>query len=416
MRRTLTLLLLITLCGVLRAQETEVSTPHIRTVRLIANNDYTLPAVIRQASDEVVEVSFDHLSHDYHRFRYRVTHCNADGTPSDLATTDYLDGFDDNPIEEHAVSINTTLPYTHYRFLIPNEQVRLRLSGNYRLTIYDEDDEATAFTTYIKVLEPQVAVTARVSSDTDIDRNRNHQQVSLDIRHPNYPIRHPESELNVQVYQNGRTDNAVTQLKPTHIGNNLLRYEHIPALIFPAGNEYRRFESVSTRRLTRGVAQIQLLDPYYHITLRTDQPRTLNYTYDQDQDGRFLIRSVDAEAQGDTEADYLFTHFTLSCDAPLTEGELHLQGDFTHGFTAENRLTYNAQTHAYECVMLLKQGAYNYQYLCVMPAAQSHPAGSTLPIEGNFFETENQYLILVYHRPFGERYDRLIGMQQVSFP
>ncbi|MDR0893804.1 MAG: DUF5103 domain-containing protein [Prevotellaceae bacterium] len=408
MRRTIALALLTTaLCGMLRAQDTELFTPHIRTVRLLVNNDYTLPAAIRLASNEVVEVSFDHLSHEYHRFHYRLTHCHADGTPSDLSPTEYMDGFDDHPIEEYAVSVNTTLPYTHYRLQIPNEQMRLRLSGNYRLTVYDEDDnDNPAFTTYIRVVEPQVTIAAQVSSDTDIDRNRSHQQVSFTINHPAYPIRHPESELYVQVYQNNRTDNKVTQLKPTYIGNNRLSYEHIPALIFDAGNEYRRFETVSLRHPTRGVEKIQYIQPYYHATLRTDLPRTQNYSYDQDRNGRYLIRSVEAEENSDTEADYLLTHFTLLCDPPLAQGELHLQGNFTDGFTDENRLTYNNQTHAYEGTLLLKQGAYNYQYLST--------TGGTLPIEGNFFETENEYLILVYHRTFGERYDRLIGMQRVT--
>jgi hypothetical protein len=418
----------IALCGTLRAQQTTLLSPYVRTVRLIANNDYTQPAIVRQATEEVVELSFDHLSHAYHRLRYRIAHCNVDGTLSDLATSDFLDGFEDNPIEEYTPSVNTTLPYTHYRLQIPNEQLRLRLSGNYRLTVYDEDAaDEPLFLTYFRVLEQQVSVAAQVSSDTDIDRNRSHQQVSFTIGHPNYLIRHPESELRVLVYQNRRTDNVVTELKPTYIGNNQLRYEHIPALIFPAGNEYRRFETVSLRHLSRGVEQMQYIEPYYHATLRTDLPRTQNYIYDQDQDGRFLIRAVDAVESSDTEADYLLTHFTLRLPAPLAVGAVHLQGDFTHGFTDENRLSYDAQKDLYECTLLLKQGAYNYQYLLVVPeqsavgstspVAGSTPplAGNTLPVEGNFFQTENEYLILVYHRPFGERYDRLIGMQRLLF-
>ena len=384
-------------CGGLHAQRTEVYTPHIRTVQVIANNDYMAPAVIRLGEDESVEISFDHLTHDYHRFQYILTHCNADWTPSDLSETEYLDGFNDNPIEDYDISVNTTLPYTHYR-----------------LTVYDdaESKDKPAFSTCFRVLEKEVNVSAQVSSDTEIDRNKTHQQVNFSIQHKGYPIRNPQNEVKVHVLQDNRTDNWVTNLKPSYVGPDQLRYEHNRALIFPAGNEYRRFEMVSTRYASQGVESIRYHAPYYHVTLRPAEPRILNYSYDQDQNGRFVIR-YDEAVDNNTEADYFFVHFSLLWENPLIEGDFYLQGAFTYDdFNEENRLKYNPETHAYEGSKLLKQGAYNYQYLYVAPGSTS---GSTAQAEGNYYETENEYLILVYHRAFGERYDRLIGMQQVSY-
>ena len=254
-------------------------------------------------------------------------------------------------------------------------------------------------------------VSAQVSSDTEIDRNKTHQQVSFSIQYKGYPIRNPQNEVKVHVLQDNRTDNWVTNLHPSYIGPDQLRYEHNRALIFPAGNEYRRFEMVSTRYASQGVESIRYHAPYYHVTLRPDEPRLLNYSYDQDQNGRFVIR-YDEAVDNTTEADYFFVHFSLLWENPLTEGNFYLQGAFTYdNFNEESRLKYNAEAHAYECTQLLKQGAYNYQYLYVAPGTT---VGSTAQAEGNFYETENEYLILVYHRPFGERYDRLIGMQQVK--
>ena len=415
MKKALPLFLIcILICCGAHAQRTEVYNPHIHTVQVIANNDYMAPAVIRLGEGETVEISFDHLTHDYHRYQYVLTHCNADWTPSDLSETEYLDGFNDNPIEDHDISVNTTLPYTHYRLTLPNDQVRPKLSGNYRLLVYDdaEGKNKHAFSTCFRILEKEVNISAQVSSDTEIDRNKTHQQVSFSIQHKGYPIRNPQNEIRVHVLQDNRTDNEVTNLQPSYVGPDQLRYEHNRALIFPAGNEYRRFEMVSTRYASQGVESIRYHAPYYHVTLQPDQPRLLNYSYDQDQNGRFVIR-YDEAVDNNTEADYLFVHFSLLWENPLTEGKFYLQGAFTYDdFNEENLLKYNPETHAYECTRLLKQGAYNYQYLYVAPGSTT---GSTAQAEGNFYETENEYLILVYHRLFGERYDRLIGMQQVSY-
>lgn len=412
MKKIWILLFVCIICGEMHAQRTEVHTPHIRTVQVIANNDYMAPAVIRLGENESVEISFDHLTHDYHRYQYILTHCNADWTPSDISETEYLDGFNDNPIEDYDISVNTTLPYTHYRLTLPNDQVQLKLSGNYRLTVYDdaEGKDKPAFSACFRVLEKEVNVSAQVSSDTEIDRNKTHQQVSFSIQYKGYPIRNPQNEVIVHVLQDNRTDNWVTNLKPSYVGPDQLRYEHNRALIFPAGNEYRRFEMVSTRYASQGVESIRYHAPYYHVTLRPAEPRILNYSYDQDQNGRFVIR-YDEAVNNNTEADYFFVHFSLLWENPLSEGDFYLQGAFTYdNFNEESRLKYNPETHAYEGNQLLKQGAYNYQYLYVAPGSRS---GSTAQAEGNYYETENEYLILVYHRAFGERYDRLIGMQLV---
>jgi hypothetical protein len=160
------------------------------------------------------------------------------------------------------------------------------------------------------------------------------------------------------------------------------------------------------------VEKMQYFDPYYHATLYTDQPR-INYSYDEDQNGRFFIR-YDNGQNSNTEADYLFVHFTLEgFENPLSNGKIYLNGDFTYGqFNSTYSLNYNEQTRCYEGVQLVKQGLYNWLYLYV-PEGSS--VGQTAPVEGNFYETENEYLILVYHRPFGARCDQLVGMTSVKF-
>lgn len=397
------------------AQIIAVGHSHIRTCQVVANGDAFAPPVIRLDEDEQIELSFDELSHEYHRYQYTLTHCNADWISSSLPENEYLEGFNDNPIEDYAVSFNTTMPYTHYRLTLPNDDVRLKLSGNYLITVYDTDaDDPThpVLTAGFSVLDPQVSISAQVSTNTDIDHNLGHQQVSFSIAHRGYTIRNPHTELKPVVRQNNRMDNQVSGLQPSYISTDRIIYEHNRALIFQAGNEYRRFETVSTRYLPLGVEDLRLHDPYYHATLYTAQPRTSNYIYDQDQDGHYLIRYDQAQDQ-DTEADYFFVHFSLYSPTPLAGGDLYLQGAFTGNcFDNNTRLNYNTKTHTYETVQLLKQGAYNYLYL-FLPHGSDR--GSTAQVEGDFHQTENEYLILIYHRPFGLRYDKLIGMQRVKY-
>ena len=407
------LILLFCSATCLMAQRTEVLSPHIQTVQLIVNDDYRLPTIIKLGSDDYIDISFDQLSHDYHRYQYILSHCDANWERSNLSDFDFLDGFNNNYIEDAETSMNTMVPYTHYRFTLPNEYVRLTISGNYMIEIFDEDDMSKpVLKTYFRVAESQVSISASVSSDTDIDRNKSHQQVSFDITYKGYTIRKPQQEVKVHVLQNNRIDNMVSNVLPSYVSPNELRYTNNRSLIFPAGNEYRRFEIVSTKYAGMGVESLGYYAPYYHATLYPDHLRTLNYLYDSDQNGKYLVRYNDA-VDSNTEADYFFVHFALDSDHLLTGGNVYLQGEFTYDlFNEQTQMKYNSESYMYESVQLLKQGSYNYQYLYV---PQGSTKGETGLTEGNYYQTENEYLILVYHKPFGERYDRLIGVKQITF-
>ncbi|WP_321424008.1 DUF5103 domain-containing protein [uncultured Bacteroides sp.] len=410
-RLILCVLLIITLS--VKAQKNEVFTPNIQSLLVKVNNNWLAPPIINLNSDDVLEVSFDELSHEYHRFQYIISHCNADWTLSGLNEIDYLEGFNNSPIEDYQNSVNTTMLYTHYRISFPNEQVKFKVSGNYIISIYNDDDNSRPVCkACFSILEKKVSVSASVSSNTDIDNNKSHQQVSFSVNYAGYNIRIPQSELKINVMQNLREDNCATNILPSYVSPNELKYEYNKNLIFNAGNEYRRFEMVSVKYAAQGVQSIRFFDPYYHVTLFPDELRIKNYSFDKDQNGRYLVR-YDWATNNDTEADYFLVHFSLPWKDALPNGDFYLQGAFTNDNLTENyRLKYNPATKDFETTQLLKQGAYNYQYL-FLPAGSDRTTEALT--EGNYYETENEYLILVYHRPFGERYDRLIGMQQVNF-
>ena len=398
-----------------QAQTNKVYHPMIHTLQTIVNDDWLHDDVITLGTDDWVTISFDHFTHDYHRFTYRIVHCNADWSPSDLFEVDYMDGFNNQPIEDYENSLNTTMLYTHYRLDLPNDDIQFKVSGNYRVEIYLEDesgewkDESVA-TACFRIAEPRMGLNVEVTSNTDIDTYLSHQQVSFAINYNTAEVVDPTTEIKPYIYQNGREDNRVAMVKPTTITPGRVEYTHNPALIFPAGNEYRRFEVINMHYATQGVDEMLYFEPYFHATLLTDAPRR-NYSFDKDHDGRYLIRYNMAE-DTDTEADYLFVHFRL--DMPRrTGGEFYLTGEFTYNdFTPQYRMTYNEAEQCYEATVLLKQGAYDFMYLWV-PEGSS--VGQTAPAEGNFYEAENVYQVYIYHRPFGGRYDRLVATQQVQF-
>lgn len=411
MKRYLCVIGYLSLLTFVYAQQTEVFSSDIYTVRVIANDNAFLPAVVNIQENKFVNISFDKLSHEYNQYQYTISHHNADWSPSGLLEMDFMDGFNNNPIDDYATSLNTTVPYTHYSLNIPNELVQLKVSGNYKVTITDATTGKPVIYTYFRVIEPHVSVAAQASSNTDIARNDSYQQVSFKINTNGYNIRNPHNEVTVQVMQNMRTDNMVTNISPSFVGTNELRYEHLQPLIFLAGNEYRRFEIVGTKHAGQRVRQLLYKEPYYYAELYPDEARNKNYIYDKDHNGRYVIRNENA-VDNSIEADYFWVDFSYPSALPLANGKLYLDGEFTYNtFTPSYEMIYDYETQQYRSLQLMKQGAYNYQYLFVPDKSNK---GITTPIEGNFYQTENEYLILVYHRPFGERYDKLIGMSLIK--
>lgn len=281
------------------------------------------------------------------------------------------------------------------------------LSGNYLIQVFDENNpDETLLQSRFMVNEGSAAVESSLTSRTDIDYNDGHQQLSVTVDTERSGVADPFNDLRVVIVQNGRTDNSATLRQPCRISANAAVYEHQRQLIFAAGNEYRRMETVSVHYPGMGVEEIVYADPYYHIRLMTDVPRSdAPYTYDSTQHGRFVVREYNS-ADPDTEADYAVTHFALQI--PEQPGaDIYIDGDFTRRrFDSESRMVYDHDAGAYTKAVLLKQGAYNYQYLAV-PKGSS--AGLTAPIEGDRYQTVNEYLILVYHRAPLARHDRLIG-------
>ena len=286
--------------------------------------------------------------------------------------------------------------------------MRPLLSGNYRITVSTENNEGSnvpVIQTYFAIVDRKVSIYPTCTTDTDIDHNNSHQQLSLKIDCSNLLLRDAENEVKVIVLQNRRWDNAVIGPQYTGINNNTLLWEHCHNLIFEAGNEYRKAEFLSTRYPGMHGESVRWIDPFYHYTMMTDYPRK-NYLYDEDKNGLSVTR-YDSNGDADYEADYVMMHFKLDMPCLPQDQQVYVYGQWTgNDLNPTCRMQYNDSEQAYTADILMKCGYYNYIYLC---AKNDSERGYTQPTEGNFFQTENEYDILVYHKPTGTRYWQLVG-------
>ncbi len=416
MRRLTLLVFLLTVLGCLTSAEpfrTRIFAPNLKTLQAgIEGEKYSLP-IINLGGNEVLTVRFDEMSHESRSFSYRLLHCNADWTPSDLNSTEFLDGFTRGDITHFELSANTSYHYTHYRFQVPNDEMKLKISGNYIIQIFEDNrpDQPSAQVCF-SVVEPKVAIEAGIRPDTDLEINGRYQQLDLAVNLSGYYVREPMNEIKVTVRQNNRTDNQVEGVFPKSLAGNRLIYNNHRSLIFEAGSEFRSFDFSSAYAAGRGIDEITLNNQQFEVWLTPDKLRRGAYEFDFDVNGRFIIHNQEAFYNANIEADYMPVHFRLATAQPFFDGLLYLGGEMTYNIQDQStRMNYNNSTQQYQQTLLLKQGGYNYQYRFV---AKGGKAASVQRTEGSYWQTRNEYTVYVYHRPWGERYDKLVGVRTVT--
>lgn len=388
--------------------ENRTYSSQVKSLQAVVNHDWLSPCVMRLHGDDILHIAFDELSHDYHRYVYRLEHCEADWSPSEeLLESDWLEGFNNNVIEDFEHSINTTVPYTHYRFSLPNAQCRPTLSGNYRLSIIDDDLQEIVASVEFMISEQSMILSMAASSNTDRDTNLNHQQVTFGLRYGDQLITDPSSQIQTVVMQNGREDTWQWNVAPSAISHLGMEWHHRKELIFDAGNEYRKFEILDTSHPTMGIERIIWDGDAFQAFPYLSEPRP-NYLYDEDANGAFYIRNSD-NRENDITSDYVWVNYRLK--APfITNGDIVVDGQWATDDPDSYVMTYDSSQRLYSAKILQKQGYYSYQYLWVTTDGSSHP----LPSEGNFYQTENRYQALVYFKGTGERTWRLTSYSQIT--
>jgi len=369
--------------------------------------------IVSMNSDEKLILHFDLLGNNTETYYYTFIHCDKEWRQSDIYPADYLEGFAENQIEDYQMSFNTTTNYIHYSLTFPNRDINFRYSGNYIVKIYPMGEpDNPVLTKRFMISENQVSILADPQRPKNTRDYSSGQQVDFTVDYPGIQIRDPYRTIFASVLQNGRWDNAKTLLKPDFIGDNQLVFNDLSGkLIFDAGHEFRYFDIKSLRYQTEFVRSVEHQSGKYHVYLMHSDDRSDNqYFYHQDFNGKYFT-AIQEGRDHEVEADYVYVYFTLPSDSPV-KGDVYIYGSLSNwGLNDNNKMSYNQATQQYECSMLLKQGWYNYVF------AVADKQGKLLadqPFESNHFETENDYLVLVYLSEPMDRYDRLIGTKVVN--
>ncbi len=419
---------------------------NIRSVKChISEFPLSLP-IVEMGKGGSISLHFDDTDAEMKRYLYSLTLCNANWQPSDLADFEYLTGFNENLIRDCQLSVSTLYKYTHYYLSLPNADIKWTKSGNYLLKVYEENNEKTpVLSRRIMVSEPKMQILATMVPPAGSGKTQTHQEIDFKLFHRSMTVSNPKIEISATVLQNHRWDNAITGIRPFFIYQESMDFDYQDLISFPASKEFRVLDMRNFRFKSEFVESILRYRDGYGVKLLPEKKRVneVNFFY-RDANGGFLIENSDdvnrirdigysAKLQNDSwnirgtgpgktlyslntsnlTPDYAMVSFTYDRPTEFNDADLYVLGEFNDWQPSEaNKLTYDAEQRAYKTNILLKQGYYNYTYAVVH---KEYPnALDTEETEGNYYETDNEYSILIYYRPFGERYDRLIAVSSFS--
>ncbi len=356
---------------------------------------------------------FDDLFGNEANYYYSITHCNYDWTPSGmLSVNDYVDGFDNQRIQDYANSFNTLQIYSRYTLSFPNKFTRIKLSGNYILKILNDDREVV-FSRRFVVYEELVSVPLQIRRARQMEDIPHKHNLDFSIKTNAFIFQSPLQNVKVALFQNARFDNAIYNVKPQYtIGNDLI-YKYDKETQFWAGNEYNYFDNKDIRNAVNNVVRITAGE-IYNTILYTNAARASNpYTFYPDVNGNFVTRNINLSVTNQyLESDYSWVFFSLSAPGYFGKGDIYVGGMFNnYAKTPEYKLEFNEKSGLYEKAVMIKQGFNNFMYTI---ADKNGRIDGENAVDGNYYQTENDYSVLVYYRETGQRYDRVIGMGKAN--
>lgn len=390
--------------------EDAIYQPYIQSVQLYVEGlALSYPMITLDASAPLV-LEFDDLEGDVKDYFYRITYCDKDWQPAQISEMEYLDGFPEDRISNYQFSFKTVAPYTHYTLRLPNASMAWKLSGNYLLSVYEEGYQDTpVFTRRFVIADPRLQMSAQLVRPSAVQKMRTHQEIDFTLNTEKMPIRNPQQEIFAVVLQNGRWETAISDLSPLFVRGNQLVFDYQDKIVFPAGKEFRQLDIRSLRFRSPMVAAIENLRDRSEVILHKDQSRELQaYVEYNDINGKFITETQDQN--NPLAANYAQVLFSFSAEEPFYDQDVYLIGQFNNWKQLpEYKMTYNPAVNSYVLNVQMKQGFYNYAY-ALAPRDMLPKSPNLSALEGDWFETENDYTILIYYRPFGGRYDQLIGL------
>lgn len=362
-----------------------------------------------------VTLSFDDLEADSKYYRYKIVYCNADWSPSSLSDLEYIQGYAEDRVPDGRVSFGMLSNYMNYRLVLPNQNTRFTKSGNYMLYIHVEDSENTlAFSRRFCIYEDLLTLKATFPSTGRTEKSDTHHEIDFTASYKNINIRNPQREIKATVIQNSNWSTGKYNLIPSYYLQGELNFDYQDSIVFPAGKEYRPVD-LRSLNFTRGnVQHIASFKEGYDVTLRRDVGREkIPYSFTYDVNGGFVVSNIDfpGEIDPDIQCEYPEVLFTLVRNRNHDDADIYVVGKMTDWQLYDTfKMNYSQAKGAYTLEVPIKQGYYDYAYAVVGKDGKM----DLTEIDGDWYETENNYSILTYYRSVGDRYDRLIGYKMVN--
>jgi hypothetical protein len=394
--------------------EDHIYRSYIKTVQMHQSTWKFSPPIIQLNSGQQLVFEFDDLDGDYKSYYYTYIHCDADWQPSDISQYDYSKGFEQDFINDYSSSFNTVQRYTHYRITLPNNNMQMTVSGNYLLKVYlNNNPDSVVITRRFMVYENKLMIRPRETSGVGAELFTK-QNIQFSINTSRYPVMDPFHALQVIILQNGRWDNAISNVQPQFVSDTGLQYFADFGNSFDGCNQFRNFDMTSLRLISEHIERFVPNYNYAEVELRPDKPRAKDpYITFPDLDGQYLIETKDADSNP-INSEYALVHFHMPIDSAFTTGNVYIFGQLSDWQCRKSfRLHYVDSVKEYQADIYLKQGYYDYQYAFLKD--HSKVADCTV-LEGNHSETENTYTIYTYYRPVGIYYDQLIGVKSFHAP
>jgi len=388
----------------------------IKAIKLFPRNNQTVLPVIEVNSIEQMELHFDDLDSYPKNYFYTYQLCNADWSEAEWSAFDFIKGFQQNRLSVYRISSISQQQYVHYQAILPERNAIPSRSGNYLLKVFqDGDTSKLLFTKRFYVVDPQATIGARFQQPFDFQMIKTHQKINLLVNVPKVNMIIPQ-QYKAVILQNGRWDNASTNIPPTFVRGSTLEFNAEQDCVFPAGKEYRWLDMQSFRFQSDRIENIDRNIKLTEIYVKPDRARTnLQYLFYRDLNGLYEIMNTESVNPW-WQSDYAKVNFSFIPEkGQLLNGtNLYLIGELTGNQIGDTSLMkYDAILGMYTKQLLLKQGYYSYSYV-TKEARNKNDKTENWITEGNYWETENEYTILFYYRALGGRHDELIGYKVLN--
>ncbi len=409
----LTLFILFAISGIAQIPDA-VYKDNIKAVRFHMYGDQQAIPIYNLNSADQLELNFDDLDANVKSYYYTFQLCDYNWVPVDISPFLYIKGFTQQRITNYRYSSIALTRYTHYQAILPDKSTTITLSGNYLLKVYlDGDTSKLAFTRRLLVLDQKGAISAKITQPFTPQLYRTHQKVQFTANIQGLNTFSAAQQIKVVILQNNRWDNATKDIAPTFVRGNSLEYNTENNCVFPGGKEWRWLDLRSFRLQSDRVEKADYKKNTTDMYLFTDADRSAQkYVYFRDLNGMYLIESYET-INPYWQGDFATVHFSLAAPnaTPYANKDIYLAGQLTnYEFNTKTKMVFNADRGMYECTALLKQGYYNYTYIAV----DKNDPKQRLDLEGDYWETENTYTILMYYRSFTDRADQLIGVGKIN--